>query len=75
MLKPLFGTSTTCFHTEHTMSVPKYCGCNLVVLDIVVLKPIFVLAPPAFAVIHMSVPKCCGYNLVVLDMVVLQKHY
>ena len=30
------------------MSFPKCWGCNLVVLDIVVLRPIFALASPVF---------------------------
>ena len=47
VLIPIFGNSTTCFHTEYT-SFPKCWGCNLVVLDIVVLRPIFGKAIPVF---------------------------
>ena len=31
VLKPIFGSSTTCFYTEH-MSALKCCACNLVLL-------------------------------------------
>ena len=36
----VFGTNTTCCQSEYTrINALKFCGCILVVLDMVVLKP------------------------------------
>ena len=45
VLKTLLGTSTTCSHRTH-ISVPKYCGCNLVVLDMVMLYNEYLVLTP-----------------------------
>ena len=50
-----------CTFTLYTRVFPSAVhGCNLLVLDMVMLKPKLALAPPAFTLKHMSVPRCCG---------------
>ena len=55
------------------MRFVKSCGRICVVLDMVVLRPIFgtSTAHIVSGYIHMKFLKCCGRNCVLLDMLVL----